>query len=198
MTTTKPRLTTGIPFTAAEVIDLLKAFGIDAGVREAPAGQANAAELAQVELAFGLIGAAERNAMNAENVARGVGLGPKEFGEAARSRYLGAGVTSEAEEFALTEWRATRLAQAVGQLGEVSDDPADGRDTDRLVHAIELTAAALAGLLSAAATARNPLRGPGETGEAAACVRKALAALDQARDGARGAQVFAELLELTD
>jgi hypothetical protein len=181
MTTTKPRLPTGIPFTVAEVVDLLRHFGIDAGLRPERADEENGTELAQVELAYGLIGAAERNAMNAEAVARRVGLGHVEFGEAERSRYLAAGVTSDADEFALTEWRATRLAQATGQLGEVSDDPADGRELDPLVHAIETTAAALAGLLSAATTARNPHRADGETQDAAHCVRQALRAMDEAR-----------------
>src|SRR5512147_1517740 len=87
-----------------QVKTLLREFGIEVSLDPNQVGKA---ELARVELAYGLIGAAERNAINAEQVARGAGLGVAEFGEAARSRYLAAGVRSELDEFALTEWRAT-------------------------------------------------------------------------------------------
>jgi len=87
----------------------------------------------------------------------------------------------------------TRTTQALQQL---LDGPGGGPDP--LGRTILLTAAALSGLLAAAATMRNPLRGDGDTAAAAYGVRQAVTALDQAAKDARGQQVLADLLALAE
>jgi hypothetical protein len=85
---------------------------------------------------------------------------------------------------------------AVHQQFQLLEGPTGGPDP--LGRTILLVAAALSGLLSAATTLRNPLRGDGDTATAAHAVRRAIAALEQATKDAQGQRVLADLLSMTD
>ncbi|MFC7326183.1 hypothetical protein [Marinactinospora rubrisoli] len=172
MTTTQ----TGRPLNGDRMVVLLKEFGIE--VESAPGRTAGA--MAAVQLAYALIGAAERNAIDAEQAA--IDAGATDFGPAAHSRAVAAGVESETEEFALAEWQVTRLTQALGRLvGSESGEPAEGAVAGRLGRAIELTGAALAALLSAAASVRDTQRDDDGTRAAADDMLDAMRALERAQ-----------------
>ncbi|RCV48181.1 hypothetical protein [Marinitenerispora sediminis] len=173
MTTTQ----TGRPLNGDRMVVLLKEFGIE--VENAPGRTAGA--MAAVQLAYALLGAAERNAIDAEQAA--IAAGSEDFGPAAHSRAVAAGVRSEVEEFALAEWQVTRLTQALGRLvGDGSEQPdEEGVVANRLGRAIELTGAALAALLSAAASVRDTQRDDDDSRAAAADMLDAMRALDRAQ-----------------
>ncbi|MGI5119507.1 hypothetical protein ACQEU5_08200 [Marinactinospora thermotolerans] len=165
------------PLSTEQVMALLAELGVTAS-----AGQGSGDGSTALGLAYALVGAAERNAIDTERAALRAGTSPAEFGATARSRTLAAGVRSETEEFALVEWQATRLAQAIGSLAHNRDSagpaPAGG---DRLLRAVELVAAALSALLCAAGAARDPQRDEDGARTAIDGLRQAVRALDRAR-----------------
>jgi len=128
-----------------------------------------------LKLAYSLLEATERHAIIADETARTAGVSIEEIGEAAGDVYAGAACHNSLDALGLVQWRMTRTTQALQQL-KLLEGPAGGPDP--LGRTILLTAAALSGLLSAAATMRNPLRGDGDTAAAAHAVRQAIRALD--------------------
>lgn len=161
-----------LPLDPAALRDVLRTLGVQVDINAAAVRRP---EQVVLKLAYGLLGATERHAIIADETARAAGASIDALG--------------------LVQWRMTRTTQALQQL-ELLDGPAGGPDP--LGRTILLVAAALSGLLSAAATMRNPLRGDGDTAVAAHAVRQAIRALDQAAKDAKGQQVLADLLTLTD
>jgi len=77
--------------------------------------------------------------------------------------FAGAACGREADEWALIEWRATRLAMVLSGLdfgGPLQRDDKVGSG-DTLMRTIRLVAAALSAMASAKHAASNPLRGAG-------------------------------------
>jgi hypothetical protein len=173
-----------------DVSELLKMFET-LGVQLALDPDQGKKEDLVLNLAHGLVGAAEQHAMRAEQAARVAGTGIEGIGEATGQAFNAAGCRNATEDIALLSWRSQRLAQAVGQVN-AHNKP------DELMKTVELVAAALAGLLSAAHTMRNPLRGATETRGAARAVRASAAALDKAMTTGPGLTILADLLDLTD
>ncbi len=68
-----------------------------------------------------------------------------------------AGCASSTDDIALLSWRATRQAQAIGQVNQ-HDEP------DELMKTVEQVAAALPGLLAAATLDKALTTGPGLKG----------------------------------
>jgi len=181
-----------LPLDADGLRDLLRTLGVQVNI---DAAAVRRPEQLVLKLAYGLLGATERHAIIADETARAAGVSIDEIGEAAGDIYAGAACHNDLDALGLVQWRMTRTTQALQQL-KLLDGPAGGPDP--LGRTILLTAAALSGLLSAAATRRNPLRGDGDTAAAAHCVRQAIRALDQAAKDAKSQQVLADLLTLTD
>jgi hypothetical protein len=175
------------PVDPPELLKVFETLGIKLAVDPT---QARKEELV-LNLSHGLIGAAEQHAMRAEQAARAAGTGIEGIGEATGQAFNAAGCRNATEDVALLSWRSQRLAQAVGQVN-------GHNKPDELMKAVELVAAALSGMLSAAHTMRNPLRGDTETKEAARAVRASAAALDKALTTGPGLTVLADLLDLTD
>jgi len=175
----------------ASIGDLVKALrllGVGVGIDESVPTVGH-------ELAYSLIGAAERNAIMADHRAKATGAGPGELTEFAGCTLDGAACHNDFDALALLEWRATRTTQAIQKLDLTGPS---GRAPEPLLHSILLTSAALGGLLAAAGTMRNPHRPDGETRDAARALRKAIQALDQATKDAHQHELTAQLLELTD
>jgi hypothetical protein len=181
-----------LPLDANGLLGLLHALGVEVDI---DATRARRPEQLVLKLAYGLVGAAERHAIIADETARAAGLSMAELGEAAGDLYAGAACHTELDALSLVQWRLTRTTQALQQR-QLLEGPAGGPDP--LGRTILLVAAALSGLLAAAVTMRNPLRGEGDTAATAHAVRQAIAALDQAAQDARGQRVLADLLTLTD
>ncbi len=181
-----------LPLDADALRDVLRALGVQVDV---DATATRRPEQLVLKLAYGLIGAAERHAIIADETARAAGVRIDEIGEASGDVYAGAACHNDLDALGLVQWRMTRTTQALQQL-QLLDGPAGGPDP--LGRTILLTAAALSGLLSAAATMRNPLRGDGDTAAAAHGVRQAITALDHAAKDARSQQVVADLLALAE
>jgi hypothetical protein len=119
----------------------------------------------------------------------------EDIGGAAGEALAAAGCQCDLDAWRLLEWRAIRLTHAMKHL----ETTGPGGRVDPLVRSVTLTAAALAGMLSAVATMRDPHRPDGETTAAARGLRGAVRALQQAADDAgRNATLAADLLDLTD
>jgi len=104
-----------------------------------------------LELAYSVVGAAERNAISTEQHARARGAGVDELGDDVGSILDGAACHSDLDALALLQWRITRTTQAIGLL-----DLTGPRGTpEPLLRSILLTTAALSGLLAATVTMRN-------------------------------------------
>jgi hypothetical protein len=162
------------------LLDVLRTLGVHV---EIDTTQVRRPEQLVLKLAYGLVGAAERHAIIGDETARAAELSMGEIGEAAGDVYAGAACHTALDALGLVQWRVTRTTQALQRL-RLLDGPTGGPDL--LGRTILLVAAALSGLLSAAATMRNPRRGDGDTAEAALAVRQAIAALDQAAKDAQG------------
>jgi len=167
--------------------ELLKVFEV-LGIKFSTGPATERQEDLVLSLSHGLIGAAEQHAMRAEQAARAAGATIGDIGEATGQAFNAAGCRNIAEDIALLSWRAQRGAQAVGQ----------GNKPDELMKTVELVAAALSGLLSAAQTMRNSMRGERDTKDAARAVRASAVALDKALTSGPGLKVLADLLDATD
>lgn len=175
------------PLSAAALVEMFKTLGVVIAVNP------DAGEDVQVlDLAHGLIGTAELHAMRAEQAAAAAGASVVEFGEATAQAFNGAGCRTPADDLQLLSWEATRHCQRIGAHAAAADGG------DQLIKTIQMTAGALSGLLNVALVMQNPLRGDGETSDAAALLGKAITALEQAAERAGGQRFVADLLDLTD
>jgi hypothetical protein len=170
--------------------ELLKVFEV-LGVKFSTGPAAGKKEDVVLSLSHGLVGAAEQHAMRAEQAARAAGSTITDISDATGQAFEAAGCRNVNDDIALLSWRTQRTAQAVGQVN-AQNKP------DELLKTVELVAAALSGLLSAAQVMRNPLRGEGDTKDAARAVRASAAALDKALTDGPGLRVLADLLDATD
>lgn len=171
-----------------ELIEALRLLGVGVGIDESVPTVGH-------ELAYSVIGAAERNAIMNDHRAKAAGAGPAELAEYAGSTLDGAACHNDFDALALLEWRATRTTQAIQKLDLTGPS---GHTPEPLLHSVLLTSAALSGLLAAAVTMRNPHRPDGETRAAGRALRSAIKALDQAAEDAHRHEVTAQLLDLTD
>ena len=171
----------------SDLVDALRLLGVGVGVDDT-------VPTVGLALAYSTIGAAERNALSTEQHARAAGAGPAEFAQEIGAVLDGAACRNDLEVLALLEWRITRTTQAIQLL----DLTGPHGSPEPLMRSIVLTSAALAGLLAAAVTMRNPHRPDGETSGAARALRGAIKALDEAARDIRQHDVTAQLLDLTD
>lgn len=132
------------PLTVPELLEVLAALGAPAVV---PAHLD--ADDAVLHLSHGMVGAAERKAMEAEVAVRANGAESPEILPAIEEAYAAANAQSRLDVLAHVQWRATRLVQALQAL--LADM---GRD-DALLSTAIVAAAGVAGLLSAQATMAN-------------------------------------------
>lgn len=129
------------PLTVPELLQALAVLGAPADV---PAHLDGAD--AVLHLSHGLVGAAERKAMEAELAVRANGADSPEILPAIEEAYAAANAQSRLDVLAHVQWRATRLVQALQAL--LADM---GRD-DALLSTAIVAAAGVSGLLSAQAT----------------------------------------------
>lgn len=175
------------PLTAQQLLDVFAQFDVRIAL------DPSVPEYQRVlSLAHGLVGTVEFHAMLAEHAATAAGDGPREIGQATAQAFNGANCQSPADDLQLLSWEATRLTQ------RIHEHAAQQRGGDQLMKTIEMTAAALSGLLNVAQTMVNPLRGDGESREAAALLPKAITALEQAAKQAGAQRFVADLLRMTD
>jgi hypothetical protein len=129
------------PLTVPELLSALAALGAPA---EVPASLSEAD--AVLHLSHGLVGAAERKAMEVELAVRAAGTDSPEIVHAVEEAYAAANAQSRLDVLAHLQWRATRLVQAIHAL--INDV---GRQ-DEVLSTAMLATAGVSGLLSAQAT----------------------------------------------
>ena len=124
----------------------------------------------------------EAHASRAEDAARTAGAGVADIAEVALMAFAGANCQREADEWALIEWRATRLAMVLSGLDFGGPLPRQGQvgSGDVLVRTIRTVAAALSAMASAKHAAADPLRGDGVTADAGRALARAMDALAKA------------------
>src|SRR6266536_5529704 len=100
-----------------ELVALLDRFGMKVKVDLADAAADGvSAELVTARLAHALVGVVEAHATRAEDAARQTGADVEDIGEVALMAFAGANCQGESDEWALIEWRATRLAMVLNGL----------------------------------------------------------------------------------
>lgn len=132
------------PLTVPELLEALAVLGAPAQV---PAHLEEPD--AVLHLSHGLVGAAERKAMEAELALRANGADSPEILPAIEEAYAAANAQSRLDVLAHVQWRATRLVQALQALIE------DLGRHDEVLSTAMMAAAGVSGLLSAQATAAN-------------------------------------------
>ncbi|WP_163549150.1 hypothetical protein [Candidatus Frankia nodulisporulans] len=184
-----------------ELVGLLDRFGMRVEV-DLPGAAADGVgpELVAARLAHALVGAVEAHATRAEDAARQAGAGPADLGNVALMAFAGAGCAAEDDEWALLEWRATRLAMVLSGLDFTGPFPRHDQigAGDALVRTIRTVAAALAGMTSAKHTASNPRRGPQDARDAARALSRGMDALEQAAADAPLHRTLSQLMEMTE
>ncbi|WP_368965326.1 hypothetical protein [Parafrankia sp. FMc2] len=184
-----------------ELVGLLDRFGMRVEVDlAAAAADGMGPELVAARLAHALVGAVEAHATRAEDAARHAGAGPADIGQVALTAFAGAGCAAEPDEWALLEWRATRLAMVLSALDFTGPLPRQGQvgSGDTLVRTIRTVAAALSGMTSAQHAASNPHRGPQEARDAARALSRGMDALEQAAADAPLHRTLSQLMQMTD
>ncbi len=113
--------------------------------------------------------------------------------------FAGANCQHEADEWALIEWRATRLAMVLSGLDFGGPLPRQGQagSGDVLVRTIRQVAAALSAMASAKHAAVNPVRGDGVAAEAGRALSRAMDALEQAAADAPLHRNLGDLMRMT-
>ena len=126
---------------------LLARFGMIVGLDASPEADT---QLQAAQMAHALVGAAEAHATRAEQVYRDAGAEPPDITQASLMAFAGVNCQSEVDELALIQWRATRLAGALGALdfsGPIKRQDEVGSG-DSLIRTMRLVAAALSGMAS--------------------------------------------------
>jgi hypothetical protein len=101
----------------ASIGDLVKAlrlFGVGVGIDES-------VPTVRHELAYSVIGAAERNAIMTDHHAKAAAAGPGDLAEFAGCTLDGAACHNDFDALALLGWRATRTTQAIQKAGSDLD-----------------------------------------------------------------------------
>ena len=193
----RPGQWAGTVIPADELTALLARFGMMVGVDDSTEADA---ELQAAQLAHALVGAAEAHATRAEQAYRDAGADSPDLTQASLMAFAAVNCQNEADELALISWRATRLAGALGALDFSGPIARRGElgSGDALIHTMRLVAAALSGIATAAQTAANPLRGPGEATQAGLALVKAMRALDEAAKDVHRHRAVGALMGMTD
>ena len=159
--------------------DLLAKFGMMVGLDESPDADR---PLQTAQLAHALLGAIEAHATRAEEAYRAGGADPADLVQASLMAFAGTNCQTPADELALINWRATRLAGALGALDFPGPIPRNGDvgSGDALIRTIRLVAAALSGMTRAAYSSANPLRAQGDAADSGHILAKAMSALEEA------------------
>jgi hypothetical protein len=184
-----------------ELVALLDRFGMKVKVDLADAAADGVTpELVTARLAQAQVGVVEAHATRAEEAARRAGAGVEDIAEVALMAFAGADCQREPDEWALIEWRATRLAMVLSGLDFGGPFPRSGRvgSGDVLVRTIRGVTAALSGMASAKHAAVNPLRGDGVADDAGRALSRAMDALEQAAADAPLHRNLADLMRMTD
>jgi hypothetical protein len=186
--------------TIDDLVGLLDRFGMKVGIDlEGAAADGVSAELVTARLAHALVGVAEAHASRAEDAARRAGADVADIGEVALMAFAGANCQREADEWALIEWRATRLAMVLSGLdfgGPLSRQGQVGSG-DVLVRTIRQVAAALSAMASAKHAAVDPERGDGVAAEVSRALSRAMDALEQAAADAPLHRNLGDLMRMT-
>jgi hypothetical protein len=187
--------------TIDDLAGLLDRFGMKVSIDlDGAAADGVSAELVAARLAHALVGVAEAHASRAEDAARRAGAGPAEIGEIALGAFAGANCQNEADEWALIEWRATRLAMVLSGLDFGGPLPRQGQtgSGDVLVRTIRQVAAALSAMASAKHAAVSPGRAGGAAAEAGRALSRAMDALELAAADAPLHRNLGDLMRMTD
>ncbi|MGH3817797.1 MAG: hypothetical protein ACRDRE_08560 [Pseudonocardiaceae bacterium] len=180
-----------------ELTALLARFGMIVGLDASP--EANT-ELQAAQMAHALVGVAEAHATHAEQAYRDAGAGPPDITQASLMAFAGVNCQSESDELALIQWRATRLAGALGALDFSGPIQRQGElgSGDSLIRTMRLVAAALSGMATAAHASVNPQREPGQDAAAGQALAKAMSALEQAAKDVHRHRAIGELMGMAD
>jgi len=184
-----------------ELMELLDRFGMRVQLDpEAAAADGVSRQLLTARLAHALVGIVETHATHAEEAARRTGADVADLAEVALMAFAGANCESETDEWALIEWRATRLSMAITGLDFSGPLKRDGRvgSGDTLVRTIRMVAAALSAMASAKHAAANPLRDKGVARDAGLALSRAMDVLEKAVADAPLHRNIGQLMEMTD
>ncbi|MDG4756241.1 hypothetical protein O7630_35600 [Micromonospora sp. WMMD718] len=187
--------------TIDDLVELLDRFGMKVGVDlDGAAADGVSPELVRARLAHALVGVVEAHATRAEDAARRAGADVADISEVALMGFAGANCQGEADEWALIEWRATRLAMVVSGLDFGGPLPRQGQvgSGDVLVRTIRQVAAALSAMASAKHAAVNPMRGEGVATDAGRALSRAMDALEAAAADAPLHRNLGDLMRMTD
>ncbi|MEO7195641.1 MAG: hypothetical protein ABIZ05_12620 [Pseudonocardiaceae bacterium] len=180
-----------------ELTALLARFGMIVGLDASPEADK---ELQATQMAHALVGAAEAHATRAEQAYRDAGAEPPDITQASLMAFAGVNCQSESDELALIQWRATRLAGALGALDFSGPIQRQGElgSGDSLIRTMRLVAAALSGMATAAHASVNPQREPGQGAAAGQALAKAMSALEQAAKDVHRHRAIGELMGMAD
>jgi hypothetical protein len=184
-----------------ELVALLERFGMKVAVDlEDAAADGHGPEMVTARLSHALVGAVEAHATRAEEAARQAGAEVADIAEVALMAFAGAHCSCESDEWALIEWRATRLAMVLSGLDFSGPFAREGQvgSGDVLVRTIRMVAAALSGMASAKHAAVNPAREAGIARDAGRALSRAMDALEQAAEDAPLHRNVGELMQMTD
>ncbi|MGH3575719.1 MAG: hypothetical protein ACRDS0_32120, partial [Pseudonocardiaceae bacterium] len=128
------------------------------------------------------------------------GAEPPDLTQASLMAFAAVNCQSQSDELALIQWRATRLAGALGALDFSGPITRQGElgSGDSLIHTMRLVAAALSGMATAAQASANPHRGPGQAALAGQTLAKAMGALEEAAKDVHRHRAVGELMGMTD
>jgi hypothetical protein len=184
-----------------DLVELLDRFGMKVQLDlDGAAEDGVSRELLTARLAHALVGVVEAHATQAEEAARQAGADTSGIAEVALMAFAGANCTGESDEWALLEWRVTRLAMVLAGLDFSGPLPREGRvgSGDVLVRTIRMVTAALSGMVSAKHAAVNPLREPGTARDAGLALSRAMDALEKAVEDAPLHRNVGDLMRMTD
>ena len=172
-------------------------FGMVVGLDESPEADR---PLQTAQLAHALLGAIEAHATRAEEAYRAGGADPADLVQASLMAFAGTNCQTPADELALINWRATRLAGALGALDFPGPIPRNGDvgSGDALIRTIRLVAAALSGMTRAAYSSANPLRAQGDAADSGHILAKAMSALEEAAKDIGRHRAIGDLMGMAD
>jgi hypothetical protein len=185
--------------TIDDLVGLLDRFGMKVGVDlDGAAAEGVSPELVRARLAHALVGVVEAHASRADDAARRAGADTADIAEITLMAFAGANCQREADEWALIEWRATRLAMALSELDFSGPLPRAGQvgSGDVLVRTIREVAGVLAAMATAKRVGTDPLRPAGDAAVAGLGLAWAMDVLEQAAAAAAGHRAVGDLMRM--
>ncbi|MBO3742203.1 hypothetical protein [Actinoplanes flavus] len=186
--------------TIDDLVGLLDRFGMKVGIDlDGAAAEGVSRELVAARLSHALVGVVEAHASRADDAARRAGADASDIAEITLMAFAGANCQREADEWALIEWRATRLAMALSELDFGGPLPRSGQvgSGDVLVRTIREVAGALAAMATAKRVTTDPLRPAGDAAVAGQGLARAMDVLEQAAAAAAGHRAVGDLMRMT-